>query len=331
MARPLETFTLDNRAKELAGEWLRPDRKSRSGKRFVGGPSLVMQDMYNFTYKDEFEYMLARLKDYMGPGTMTEFEKEAKKVFTPRKDDVFHALLKRWLAVDPDGNHLPGVIGIAEVGNRIVGVRHQILSTKRLGRVVLAKNAYWPIYAGEEEERAAGRIKASIGASGDGADPLPPENYIFRDIRGGATNPNISAAAAILACDAIVDSFDDGSSWATIRGRTGAQPADPDAAESGTLLFTLPMAQPAFNPAADATPGGAAAADTIVDDTSADNTNTLTYCRAGSTGVGADDILDGSAATSGADYNFNTVSIVAGATVSMTSMTVTVPQGATAT
>ncbi len=141
-----------------------------------------------------------------------------------------------------------------------------------------------------------------------------------------ANNPRLSANCAIDACDAIVDRLDLGSTDATIRGRTGTQPSDPDATESGTLLFTLTMSATAFGAAADGAPGGVATAASITDDSSADATGTLAYCRIGSTGTGADDEIDGEAGTSGADFNFNTVSIVSGSTVSMTSLTVTVPQ-----
>jgi len=141
-----------------------------------------------------------------------------------------------------------------------------------------------------------------------------------------ALNTRLAAATAIAACNAVVDALDGGTTAATIRGRTGTQPADPDAAESGTLLFTLTCTDPAFGGAVDGAPGGVATASAITDDSSADATGTLTYCRAGATGTGADDIIDGEAGTSGADFNFNTVSIVSGSTVSMTSWTVTMPQ-----
>lgn len=142
-----------------------------------------------------------------------------------------------------------------------------------------------------------------------------------------ATNTRISNAAAIAACNAIVDLLDEGTGAATIRGRTGTQPANPDATESGTLLFTLTCSSTAFGAAADANPGGRATAASITDDTSADATGTLGYCRAGSIGAGGGNAhIDGEAGTSGADFNFNTVSIVAGSTVSLTSWTVTMPE-----
>ncbi len=139
----------------------------------------------------------------------------------------------------------------------------------------------------------------------------------------------ISNETAKFGCDAIVDNLDEGAGAAVIQGRSGAQPADPDTAVSGTLLFTLTCSDPAFGAAADAAPGAIATASAITDDSSADATGTLGYCRASSTADGAtpaDDHIDGEAGTSGADFNFNTLAIVSGATISMTSWTVTLPE-----
>lgn len=144
-----------------------------------------------------------------------------------------------------------------------------------------------------------------------------------------ALNTRISNECAILACDAVVDNLDEGTGAAVIQGRTGAQPADPDTAVTGTLLFTLVCTDPAFGNAADNTGSARATAAAITDDSSADATGTLGYCRASATNDGAtplDDHIDGEAGTSGADFNFNTLSIVAGATVSMTAWTVDMPE-----
>ena len=122
--------------------------------------------------------------------------------------------------------------------------------------------------------------------------------------------------------------------WLTLycrEGRSGAQPADPDTAVSGTLLFALNAnTSTTFGAAADAAPGAIATAGTIDDDTSANATGTVGYVRASSANsvdTPLDDHIDGEAGTSGADFNFNTVAIVSGATVSLTSWTVTQPEG----
>lgn len=142
-----------------------------------------------------------------------------------------------------------------------------------------------------------------------------------------ANNFNISNVAAKALADAFDDQVNIGSTAAAIDIRTGAQPADPDTAATGTLLATLTMSDPAFGAAADANPGGRITASAITDDTSADATGTAGYFRIRATGTGADDVADGECGTSASDLNFNTVSITAGSTVSITSFTVTMPEG----
>lgn len=139
-----------------------------------------------------------------------------------------------------------------------------------------------------------------------------------------ATATRLSNAAAIAACNAIVDLIDGGSGAGYIEIRTGSQPADPDTAATGTLLGTLTCSDPAFGAAADAAPGGRATANSITDDSSADATGTATWFRVYDSDATA--IIDGSVDTSGADMNLNTTAITAGATISVTSWTFTVPE-----
>lgn len=348
MGRHLELPTLEEAARHYAGEWMRPDRKSPSGNVFVGGPSYVLQDFYNFTFKDEFDIILENFRGYLGSKAIAEFEARSKSIFTPREDEVFDALLKEKLAIDREGNHIPGVIGTTEVGVRPIDRRlfmvestPSILYRRANGlkkdwpekQMVERVGLYtWPVYAGEAEER----IAAEKGERKFVGDELPANAFpTLPDGRRpgplNATNPNISIEAAQAGLDAITARLDEGSTAATIRGRTGSQPVDPDASETGTLLFTLTMSDPAFPASADDTPHALATASAITQDSSADATNTLTYCRVGATGTGADDHIDGSAGTSAADFIFNTVAIVSGAVVTMTSFTITLPQGATAT
>ncbi len=146
-----------------------------------------------------------------------------------------------------------------------------------------------------------------------------------------ALNTRISNDSAILGLDALLVALDEGSAGAVIQGRSGSQPADPDTTVSGTNLFTCTCQATAFNGATDGTGKATAAADTIVDDSSADATGTLGYCRASGSSVadtplaGADHI-DGEAGTSSADWIFNTLSIVSGSTVSISSWVVELPE-----
>ena len=148
MTRTLDTTTLDAAAKHYASEFLRPDVKHPNGKgKFISGRSYVMQDFFNFTYKDEFEYLLPKIRGQLGPDALVEFDALAAEKFTPRNDEVLAKLLADKLAITPDGDHIPGKIGTSNLGARVVGKRLSL-------RGGVFKNEYWPIYAGEEEERA---------------------------------------------------------------------------------------------------------------------------------------------------------------------------------
>lgn len=145
-----------------------------------------------------------------------------------------------------------------------------------------------------------------------------------------ALDTRISNDVAIGMCNFAVDELDEGTLGAVLEGRTTPRPANVDDAVTGTLLFALNTnTKPAFGAAVDANPGAIATASAIDDDTSADNTGTLAYVRASASSVidtPLDDHIEGEAGTSGADFNFNTLAIVAGATVSLTSWTVTMPE-----
>lgn len=337
MPRQLDTATLDAAARFYAAEYLREDvPHPRRPGRFLGGRGRVLQDLFDATYMDEHDHLVAALREELGSRARGRFDADAKARFTPRDPALFADLLAEKLAVTPDGEHIEGRVGtVVRHGMRLVGEHMVEVETpeslkrrKRLRalgmdpgpRLVMQKVVplYWPIYAGEQEERTR--------PGGGAADPLPDGTP---GLAVGATNTRISNECAILACDAIVDNLDEGTGAAVICGYTGAQPADPDTPASGTKLFTLVCSDPAFGGASDADPGATATASSITDDSSADDTGTLGYCRASSTNDGAtplDDHLDGEAGTSGADFNFNTVSIVAGATVSLSSWTVTMPE-----
>ena len=128
-----------------------------------------------------------------------------------------------------------------------------------------------------------------------------------------ANNFRISNVCAKAMADTFDDQVQIGSTASVIDIRTGAQPADPDTAATGTLLGTLTMTDPnPFGSATDANPGGLLTAASSTQDSSAD-----------ATGTGADDVADGECGTSGADLNFNTVSITSGSAISITSLTVT--------
>lgn len=137
----------------------------------------------------------------------------------------------------------------------------------------------------------------------------------------------ITNAAAIAACNAVVDLVDVGSTNASghILIYSGSVPADADAALGGaTLLAELVMSNAAFGNAADIAPGAQATAASITADSSADATGTASFFRM--TNRDATAIMQGAVGTSGAELNLNSVAISSGAQVSITSMTVTMPE-----
>ena len=128
----------------------------------------------------------------------------------------------------------------------------------------------------------------------------------------------LNVAVRNAACDAITALIDVGGAG-TLKVYTGAQPATPATAPSGTLLATLTFSATAFLGAA----AGIDTADTITPDSSVDNTGTAGWFRIAD-GAGTA-IADGEVGTSGADLNFDSVSFVAGGTAAISSLTITVP------
>jgi hypothetical protein len=121
------------------------------------------------------------------------------------------------------------------------------------------------------------------------------------------------------ACDAIVDDIDSGTPPGTIAIRTGAQPTNVGDADTGTLLGTLTFSNPAFGSAAT----GVATAAAITSDTNADASGTAGHFRIkdGSGNIHS----DGTCGQGTGDLSFDNNVIVAGGTIAISSMTVTVP------
>lgn len=100
-----------------------------------------------------------------------------------------------------------------------------------------------------------------------------------------------------------------------ISGYTGTQPAA-NAALTGSEVFTCTFGATAFGGSS----SGTATANAITDDSSATG-GTIGYVAVLESD-GTTVVFTGSAGTSGADFNFDSLTISAGATVSCSSMTV---------
>lgn len=341
MARNLNVAALTGRGEFYALQWLSPDVTDPSTGKPRFGPALVLRDLHHLTFKDEFDVVFEAMRGELGKSAWARFEKAWKKKAEPREDKVFHDLLKTKLAVTPDGQHMDGAIGSTVMGGRRIGTQiveveahDSIMRRKRLGlpkegnRELVHKiiNLDWPIYAGEEQERAN---KSGV------ADPIPGRlgNAIktFLEDESGALAPSVSNESILLGANALGDNLDEGSKGSVISGYTTAQATDADTAVGAqTKLFTCrTTGTVTFGAATDAGPGGIKTANAITDDTSADATDTLVWCRASSSNtdfVALDDHIDGSAGVGTFDWVFNTAAIVSGGTVSITSWTITLPE-----
>lgn len=139
-----------------------------------------------------------------------------------------------------------------------------------------------------------------------------------------ASNFKISTAARDAACNALVDRIDGGTGAGTIAIRVGAPPTNVSDASSGALLGTCTFAATAFG----ASSSGTATAASIVSDTDADASGDAGYfrCYQGAAGDTAAD-WQGTAgeAADTPDMEFDNKTIVAGGTIAISSMTLTVP------
>ena len=125
----------------------------------------------------------------------------------------------------------------------------------------------------------------------------------------------IATAVRDSMCDALVDALDAGSAGGTLEIYSAAEAAQ---------LAILTFSATAFGSSS----SGTATAAAITDETSAVASGTAAEFIASSSNA-ADTplttVFKGTVGTSGEDINFNTVGITSGDTVSVTSMTITMP------
>lgn len=131
------------------------------------------------------------------------------------------------------------------------------------------------------------------------------------------SNLKIAQNTASTEANALVGSFTNG---ALLEIYNSTQPSTPETAISGqTLLATVTLASPAFGSAS----SGVITANAISDVTITASGTATWFRLFKSDGVTV--IMDGSVGTSGCDLNINSTALSAGATLSTTSFTFTVP------
>lgn len=132
----------------------------------------------------------------------------------------------------------------------------------------------------------------------------------------------LAAAARNAACNGIVDLVDAGAGAGTLKIYSGTQPANGDAAEAGTLLATVTLADPAFG---NASAGVATGTDPAAVDPVASG-NAGWFRVEDSTGA---NVYDGSvtATGGGGDLQLSNIAIGPGINVDITSLSFTVPAG----
>jgi hypothetical protein len=147
-----------------------------------------------------------------------------------------------------------------------------------------------------------------------------PSSSLSATGAGGGHMPSITNAARNAAVDGITGLINAGTPPGLLKIYAGTVPTDVNTSlGAATLLGTLTFSTTSFG----ASSSGTATAATITADSSADATGTATFFRI--TNAAGTAILQGTVGTSGADMNLNTTSIVTGATLSVTSMTITEP------
>jgi len=118
--------------------------------------------------------------------------------------------------------------------------------------------------------------------------------------------------------------LDAGAGNGTIKFYTGTQPASADDPPTGaTLLGTLTYAKPS----APAASGGVLTFNPITQDDAADATGTAAWARVADSADNTVFDCDVTATGGGGTIQLNTVNIVAGGPISITSFTITVPAG----
>lgn len=130
----------------------------------------------------------------------------------------------------------------------------------------------------------------------------------------------VAVARRNEALNAWIDNLNSGK----FRVYSGTRPTDADTALSGNTLLAELVLNSTFSPNAS---GGVLTANAVTADSSADATGTASFIRVFESD-GTTVFADLSVGTSGAEVNFATLSFVAGASISVASLSISFPVGA---
>lgn len=137
----------------------------------------------------------------------------------------------------------------------------------------------------------------------------------------------INDAARNAAATAVAVLVDGGPAAGHLRVYSGAQPATPATAPSGTLLLDFTLSDPAFLPAA----GGTVAIDTtpalVAVGTGAAEAGWFRLLDSAEAGTDGQGVIDGNVTVTGGggDLELDTTTISVGVTVTITGLTLTMP------
>lgn len=137
----------------------------------------------------------------------------------------------------------------------------------------------------------------------------------------------ISQAAAIAACDAVVDRIDVGASTSNLIIYGGTRPADAATATAETPLVTFALPDPCFGNSVYNAANGARATAEAITPVNVANSGTATWFRVVNGDGNA--VMDGSCSLSAGtgDCKLSDVDLVAGIQVQVFSWTTTMPMG----
>ena len=142
-----------------------------------------------------------------------------------------------------------------------------------------------------------------------------------------SASPMVSNAAVRAGLDAILALLNSGGAG-VVKIFTGSEPATCETADTGTLLCTFNLSSTAFASSVDNSAGGATATANAIAAATAGNSGTAGYFRGyPHTPTTTNAVIQGNCGTSAADMVLSSTTITSGDSITISSWTVTLPDG----